>query len=73
MGINKLPTEFKWCEGCKHFEALAYGSVLKCRKLGLVFDGMVICTKRKEIKHGANGKPSTYNSVRSSSDDSIRR
>lgn len=73
MTIKKLPTEFKWCEGCKHFEALAYGNVLRCKKLGLVFKGMVICVHRKEERHGVHGRLSSDNDIRHSDNDSTRR
>lgn len=48
-----LPIEFRICEGCVHFEALFWGRKLKCRRLGTVSDGVVVCTYKKGGTHAA--------------------
>ena len=73
MKVKKLPAPFRFCEGCKYFEALAYGDVLKCKKLGLVFDGMVVCVYRKGERNGIRNGSGTDAGLRAASDDDVRR
>ena len=73
MTIKKLPAPFRFCEGCRHFEALAYGDVLKCKKLGLVFDGMVVCVYRKGGRNGIRNGHGSDNDPGNTDSDSVRR
>ena len=73
MTIKKLPHEFKWCEGCKNFEALTYNNRVRCKKLGIVFDGIVVCVYRKGGKDGVRNGHGADNDPCRSDSDSVRR
>ena len=54
MDRIRLPAEFRMCEGCVHFDALFWGRKLKCHKLGIVSEGVVVCKHHKGVRHGRN-------------------
>lgn len=51
----KLPVNFKPCEGCRNFQALLWKDTVRCKELGLVFEGVAICVLRRE-KNGVHGR-----------------